>query len=200
MNKTRLLPILLTTLFILQIGSLFGQSANGQAQEAEARTPDVSFEVVDYNVVEYPEFKIKVKNLGEETIYLLDFVSKFHMPEFFDWSIEPKYEFGMMEMAEADVKDKENILEIDPGQAIYVDFAIDQSFYPAEPDQVNEVEVTITYKFDPEELDGNLIWYPVNRWDPEEMTREEARPVLKKLTPLNLRANPVRIKVPKPDK
>ena len=157
-------------------------------------------EVVSHNAVEYPEFKLKIQNHSQETIYLLDFVSKFSLPEFFDWSIEPKYDFGMIAMSEVLVKEKEDILELSPGQAIHVDFVIDQSFYPAERDGVDEVEVTITYNFDPNDLEEALVWYTVGQWDPEEMTRDEARPVMQKLTPLNLRAEPVRIKVPKPEK
>ena len=200
MNKTGLLSIFLASLFIAFFGSLFGQSANGHAQEAEARTPDVSFEVVEHRAVEYPEFRIKIKNLSQETIYLLDFVSQYSLPEFFDWSIAPKYDFGMMEMAEVDSKEKDHIIELAPGQVTHIDFVIDQSFYPAEPDEVDEVEVTISYRFDPNDLEDALRWYPKEQGYFEGPTQAEIRPHLEKLTPLKLEAKPVRIKVPKPDK
>lgn len=190
-------PFSFRILFLVLLFSFV--SIEGRSQTAlPEMTKDVSLEIVDYEISDYPVFSAKITNSSDESIRFLKFDLGHNVPDFYRLILDPYYDYRID--SEAISKTDSFFIEIEPGDSCEFSINLDYRSLTNIPVEAQEVDMYITYQYDPaKDLESSLSWYPKtrNRWNSDEPLRGEIEPLMNKLSPLRLKSQTIRFKIPR---
>lgn len=190
------------SLRILLIALLFScVFIEGSSQTAlPEMTMDVSLEIVDYEISEYPEFSMKITNSSPETIHLLEYDKNYNVPDFYRLILDPEYEFYSETTYEAVPKTPRFYIEIEPGKSHEFTLKLDYTIVPFHDYEGTEVDMYLTYQYDPSfDFQSALEWYSETfpKWMTAGPLRKDLKPYLAELSPLRLKSQTIRVKIPR---